>query len=835
MRLVTVSTWGLAVAAVVAASARGRPHEVYDPALNRPLGLVESTGGGVGSDCHGVDVDTLLSEMTRREKVAQMTQLDIYSLMNGDDRDVATALNRDATIAYARAGIGSLLNAPFPGPIDGRTGWNASEWKEIIGQIKAIYREHSKTPMLYGIDTIHGATYVRGATLFPQPLSAAATFNRELVREMGRIEAQDTLAAGIPWIFSPVLGIAVQPKWSRVYETFGEDPYLASEMGAAIISGIQQSGRVAACMKHFIGYSNPTNGLDRADNVITDWDLMNKFAPSFLGAVRAGVKSAMETYVSINGEPVIASHKILTQLLRDDMQFDGLLVSDYSEIDRPYAEKQGDLDDLALATGQLQYLEALSNISSTQVILVLVSGRPRTLVDAHRGAKAVLVSFLPPEWPFGYGLSYTRYEYSDLRLNATRVKSNELLQVQVRVTNVGSRAGQEVVLVFLTQRYRVANVPEAKLLRRFQKIELEAGASQVVTFVLDQQDWGYYAPQVGQRFQRHVEPGEFVVMQQLLERTTTRLLGGCSELQLVVMGVLGLVVAIGLLSYFVIAPEYEKRLCKHVTYDFSPACTSKVRQTPRGHHRSSSSRTLDGVDEKAVVTGCAGRRSPSRLSINQRMLGRAKSLEDRQELMVQDMEAAFSDNDSTDSEPVDTSSRNGGNRMSQSDLSRRRKSESDALKQATLSKTEMLRRRVLLRKLEEEIDGAIQETNAKVGGPFVRGKSSFRLVRRNSLGFTDERLQAIRQHPVECTAELELLSYAKDSHAIKDALRIVHDVLTVYLSTDHRDMNKVTVFCNSLLKHDGLNYLRSLEKSQDEEVRSLAKQIIEKAVPAIWH
>ncbi|GLD91674.1 hypothetical protein PINS_up000207 [Pythium insidiosum] len=326
-------------------------------------------------------------------------------------------------------------------------------------------------------------------------------------------------------------------------------------------------------------------------------------------------------------------------------------------------------------------------------------------------------------------------------------------------------------------------------------------------------------------------------MQQLLERTSARLLGGCSELQLVVMGVLGLVVAIGLLSYFVIAPEYEKRLGKHVSYDLSTACTAKVRQTPRSHHhhRSNSSRTLEVVNEKVAVTSCTGRRSPNRLSINPRALGRAKSLEDRHELIVQDVEAAFSDNDSTDSEPVDTRSRSGSNRILQSDLSRRRKSESDALKQATLSKTEMLRRRVLLRKLEEEIDGAIQETNAKAGVPLVRGKSSFRLVRRNSLGFTDERLQTIRQHPVECTAELELLSCAKDTKIIKDALRTVHDVLTFYLSTDHRDMNKVTVFCNSLLKHDGLNYLRSLEGSQDEEVRSLANQIIEKAVPAIWH
>ncbi|KAG7396387.1 hypothetical protein PHYBOEH_002307 [Phytophthora boehmeriae] len=274
--------------------------------------------------------------MSVRQKAAQMTQMDIYSMMDGDQRDPHKALKREVVVEYARAGVGSILNSPFAGgPVGGRTGWSASEWRSVIDQIHQIYKEEgAAVPMLYGVDTIHGATYVQGATLFGQPISAAASFNPDLVFKMGAVAAKDTLSAGIPWIFSPVLGIAVQPKWSRVYETFGEDPLLASVMGAALVRGLQSSGKVAACMKHFIGYSNVREGLDRADNVITDWELVNYYAPSFLAAVRAGVRTAMESYVSVNGVPVIASKKMLVDLLRHDMNFTGLLVSDYSEVDR---------------------------------------------------------------------------------------------------------------------------------------------------------------------------------------------------------------------------------------------------------------------------------------------------------------------------------------------------------------------------------------------------------------------------------------------------------------------------------------------------------------------
>ncbi|KAF4323678.1 hypothetical protein BBO99_00001475 [Phytophthora kernoviae] len=290
-------------------AATGIAHEhVYDPLTSVFAEL--RTPSVAPNDA---DLGNLLANMTVRQKVAQMTQMDIYSMMDGDQRDPNKALKRDVVAEYARAGVGSILNT----------------------KIHQIYKEEgAAVPMLYGVDTIHGATYVQGATLFGQPISAAASFNPDLVYKMGVVAAKDTLSAGIPWIFSPVLGIAVQPKWARVYETFGEDPLLASVMGAALVRGLQSSGKVAACMKHFIGYSNVREGLDRADNVITDWELVNYYAPSFLAAVRAGVRTAMESYVSVNGVPVIASKKLLVDLLRHDMNFTGLLVSDYSEVDR---------------------------------------------------------------------------------------------------------------------------------------------------------------------------------------------------------------------------------------------------------------------------------------------------------------------------------------------------------------------------------------------------------------------------------------------------------------------------------------------------------------------
>ncbi|ETV90745.1 hypothetical protein H310_14533 [Aphanomyces invadans] len=294
------------------------------------------------------EVASLVSSLSTSQKVGQLLQVDIRKLFDGGDdwSQTAPILNKTRVAEYAKLGIGSFFNTPF----DGRTQTQAptvTHWRSILHDIHVVYAEHGAVPFVYGIDTTHGANYIQDATLFPQPLAAASSFNVDLVYRMGQVAAKDTLAAGIPWVFSPVVGIAAQPKWSRNYETFGEDPHAVSVLGVALIQGLQASNATAACMKHFIGYSNPTSGNDRADSVISDFELVNYYAPPFLAAVQQGrVKSAMETYTSVNGEPVIASHKLLVKLLRHDMGFDGLLVTDENEIHQLEAEHHAADSDL---------------------------------------------------------------------------------------------------------------------------------------------------------------------------------------------------------------------------------------------------------------------------------------------------------------------------------------------------------------------------------------------------------------------------------------------------------------------------------------------------------
>lgn len=208
--------------------------------------------------------------------------------------------------------------------------------------------EDGGPPLVFGLDSVHGAIYVEGATVFPHQINCAATFNVEATQEMGRITAKDTKAAGISWVFAPILGIAVQPAWSRVMETFGEDPHLASAMGAAIITGMQggEDGvaggdlsspqAAAACAKHFIAYSDSEDGHDRAPTVVPDRLLQNYFRPSFQAAFDAGCRTAMNAYTDINGEPMASSRKYLQELIRDEMGWNGMLVTDWSEIRNQY-------------------------------------------------------------------------------------------------------------------------------------------------------------------------------------------------------------------------------------------------------------------------------------------------------------------------------------------------------------------------------------------------------------------------------------------------------------------------------------------------------------------
>ncbi|KAG6971689.1 hypothetical protein JG687_00001882 [Phytophthora cactorum] len=546
--------------------------------------------------------------------------------------------------------------------------------------------------MVYGLDSVHGANYVAGSVLFGQEINSGASFNPDLVYE-------------------------VNPLWARTYETFGEDPYLCSVMGDAVIRGLQSNNQTAACMKHFVGYSKTPTGHDRDGVTMADFDLLNYFVQPYQAGISAGALSTMENYISINGIPVVANTKILEDLVRNDLNYDGVVVTDWAEINNlkdwhrvvdtyeeavrlsltrtaldmsmvpydtefithatemlssfpdeflvgndddkavaldlaresivvlkndnnilplangssgysgndmypngisvrqgfenlvgnnsftyfnglnadgtyseadlatavnlasqheytiavigedTYAEKPGDIDDLDLPAGQIAYVEALA-ATGTKVILVLFEGRPRLLGSLPDTASAVIHGLLACElggqalveilygevnpsgrlpltypkdsgnvmipynhrvttkcvddigsyvdcemqWDFGTGLSYTTFTYSALTLSKTTVSGpDDSLTASVFVTNSGSVAGKETVMLFVIQPYRLISVPEVKMLRKFKKISLEPGITEEVTFTLTADDWSVYDPQIGSGFNQVAEDGTFVV------------------------------------------------------------------------------------------------------------------------------------------------------------------------------------------------------------------------------------------------------------------------------------------------------------------------------------
>ncbi|HEX6465018.1 MAG TPA: glycoside hydrolase family 3 N-terminal domain-containing protein, partial [Vicinamibacterales bacterium] len=275
-------------------------------------------------------VDSLLRQMSTREKVGQMTQLEIGMITDGagDAIHVSPEKLRKAVVDY---GVGSLLNVKD-------AALSQTKWHEIIRAIQDMASQtRLKIPVIYGVDTIHGANYIAGATLFPQPLGMAATWNPELMLQGSAVAAAETRAAGIPWNFSPVLDVGRQPLWPRLYETFGEDPHLASVMGVAAVRGYQgtdpaSATHVAATLKHYIGYSFPFTGHDRTPALIPDVTLREYFLPPFAAAVRAGALSVMVNSGAVNGIPGHVNKNLLTEMLRGELGFEGVIDSDWEDI-----------------------------------------------------------------------------------------------------------------------------------------------------------------------------------------------------------------------------------------------------------------------------------------------------------------------------------------------------------------------------------------------------------------------------------------------------------------------------------------------------------------------
>src|ERR1700761_3041093 len=276
-------------------------------------------------------VDALIAKMTLEEKVGQMTEVtsDVVSKSNTDPHQIDPEKLKEAIMKYH---VGSILN------VTGHA-YDRKHWYEVISQIQeAAGKDRLKIPVIYGIDAIHGVTYTLGSTLFPQEIAMAATFNRTIAYKMGTITAYETRASYIPWNYSPVLDLGKTPLWPRIYETFGEDPYLIKTMGASIIHGYQGSDvgdkyHVAACMKHYLGYGDPLSGKDRTPAWIPDRYMREYFLPPFIEAVKAGAKTLMINSGEINGVPIHGSHYILTDVLRGELHFDGIAVSDWRDIE----------------------------------------------------------------------------------------------------------------------------------------------------------------------------------------------------------------------------------------------------------------------------------------------------------------------------------------------------------------------------------------------------------------------------------------------------------------------------------------------------------------------
>ncbi|PIA12918.1 putative lysosomal beta glucosidase, partial [Coemansia reversa NRRL 1564] len=671
------------------------------------------------------------------EKVGQMTQIQVGQVIGCDGK-----LNETAVEYWiGKWKVGSFLETP--GNHGGEFSWySPKNFADITDSIQQIaLKTGPKLPIIWGLDSVRGANYVKGGTIFPSGTSTAATFNQQLAYEAGRITAKDTRAAGVHWAFGPVLDLSVNKLWSRTYENFGEDPYLSSQMSAASVKGLQgdyknDRSRVAACMKHFIGYGYPFDGSDRANRHISTHELLEYYVPPFQAAIDAGSATAMESYGVVSGEAVMLSHYYLTQLLRKQLGFEGMLVTDWAEInsqadiyataqnrshatqialqrtsvdmsmvaddesfmqatvefvkkgiisearldesvarilqlkkdlglfDTPFADRslaetvgslqdietardtaresitllknyngmlplsksdkvlfigptlnstrymgggwnvhwqgpsdeEGDtvyqgfgdtvikgveqvtgtipkymkavdingtsfididkviaaakgVDKIVIGLGEYTYAENLGNINELllpqkqldlvamvaskakkPIAVVLIEGRPRRLGNVPKIADAILDAYLPgaygglpiaeilygnvnpsgrlpitypateaqasstiwqssyvdysPQWPFGYGLGYSKLVYSNLTLSSNTLKMGTPITAKVTVTNHGPYFQKEVVQLYTRQKFRVGYAPDLYRLRAFEKVNLDVGESKTITMKL---------------------------------------------------------------------------------------------------------------------------------------------------------------------------------------------------------------------------------------------------------------------------------------------------------------------------------------------------------------
>lgn len=286
-------------------------------------------------------VQAQLAKMTTEEKIGQMTELAIDLFGRVNPATGKFEMNPEAVdMIISKFKVGSILNAPGQA-------LPPEEWYGIIKAFNDKSVEVMGIPTIYGLDQNHGTTYTRGGILFPQNINVAASFNKDMAREAASITAYETRAGNCPWTYSPTLDMGRDPRWSRQWENFGEDPLVNAEMGVAQVKGFQGDdpnnigpNNIASCVKHYMGYSAPFSGKDRTPAFISPQDLREKYFAPYLAAIRAGALSIMVNSASVNGMPVHANAELLTKWLKEDLNWDGMIVTDWADINNLFQREK---------------------------------------------------------------------------------------------------------------------------------------------------------------------------------------------------------------------------------------------------------------------------------------------------------------------------------------------------------------------------------------------------------------------------------------------------------------------------------------------------------------
>lgn len=333
-------------------------------------------------------VDQTLKKLTLEEKVGQMMEI-VIDLLGGNDKNGVFYIDEHkADSIFTHYKVGSILNAP------NTCAPTAKQWEKYMAQIQKLSMKRMGVPCIFGLDQNHGSTYTQGGTLFPQNINVAATFNREIARRSAEATAYETRAASVPWTYSPTVDLGRDARWPRIWENFGEDCYLSSEMGKAMVYGFQGEDpnhidqyHIATSMKHFMGYGVPWTGKDRTPAYISPADLREKHFAPFLAGIEAGALSVMVNSASVNGMPMHANKEILTHWLKEQTGWDGVLITDWADVNNLYtremvAKDKKDALRIAINAGIDMVMEPYSCDACGYIIELVNEGKiPMSRID----------------------------------------------------------------------------------------------------------------------------------------------------------------------------------------------------------------------------------------------------------------------------------------------------------------------------------------------------------------------------------------------------------------------------------------------------------------------